>query len=154
MYLAGEFFCYHYQLDDFFQCSLRMEQENNLWTAQPFKRLGCKFTLWTASAIPGTGRDRWRVQAKDLWPPSLWSPSSLCLEIIIRNSPQMQFPRVRTSPILCTHCSLLQQSSTINTCALHSKPGHAPKSWGHGWSPRACSSALGPWFLSLGFKIS
>lgn len=30
LYLGREFFYYHYQLDDFFQASLGMEQESNL----------------------------------------------------------------------------------------------------------------------------
>lgn len=29
-YLGGEFFYYHFQLDDFFQASLGTEQESNL----------------------------------------------------------------------------------------------------------------------------
>lgn len=91
LYLGGEFFDYHYQLDHFLQASLGMKQESNLWTAQPFKRLGCKFTPWTASVMPKTGRKSWRGQTRDLWPPSLGPPQGIHLKCSFQGLGQILF---------------------------------------------------------------
>lgn len=144
----------------FFQASLGMEQESNLWTAQLFKILGCKFTLWMASAMPRTGRERWRVQTKDLWPPALGPHSSLCLETTT-NAISRYWGKPYPLQSSCNlggegcheHLLLLQLPSTINACLLHGEPGHAAEAQGQGWSPYGCSSALDPWFISPGFKV-
>lgn len=83
-------------------------------TFEQLKCLRCKFTLCTASAMPRTGRERWTAQTKDLWPPALGPPSHLFLGATTRHSPQMLFPGVWTSPILCSHVAVWERKAVVN----------------------------------------
>lgn len=137
-----------------------MAQERNLWTAQPFKLQDANSLSELLQHCSGLA-EKGRVQ-------TLTSSTGTTRWPVLgdhhKELTSNEISRGWGTPYLLQSCYnlggrrwhehlLLQQSSTIKTCAMHGGPGHAPEAQGHSSSPYGCSSVLGAWYILPAFKI-
>lgn len=92
--------------------------------------------------MPRTGRERWRVQTKDLWPPAQCSVPGGHHKALTSNAISRGWDKPYPLQSWCSlggegcceHLLLFQQAFTMKTCVSQVSPGHAPKAHRHGWS--------------------
>lgn len=92
--------------------------------------------------MPRTGRERWRVQTKDLWPPAQCSVPGGHHKALTSNAISRGWDKPYPLQSWCSLggegcCEhlLFQQAFTTKTCVSQVSPGHAPQAHRHGWSP-------------------